>query len=55
LQLYFSQNTACSIVIVRDQAKGGNMKKYTFVLVAFAMTMLIGCSGEKAEDTEEGY
>ncbi len=53
MQLYFSQNTACSIVIVRDQAKGGNMKKYTFVLVAFAMTMLIGCSREKAEDTEK--
>ena len=29
------------------------MKKYTLVLVTFAMTLLMGCSGEKAEDTEK--
>ena len=38
---------------VRDQTKGGNMKKNTLVLVAFAMTLLMGCIGEKAEDTEK--
>lgn len=37
---------------VRDQAKGENMKKYAYVLVALAMTLLMGCSGEKTEDKE---
>jgi len=29
------------------------MKKYTYVLVALAMTLLMGCSGEKTEDKEK--
>ena len=38
---------------VRDQAKGENMKKYAYVLVALAMTLLMGCSGEKTENKEK--
>lgn len=32
---------------VMNQSKGENMKKYTYALAIWAMTLLIGCSGEE--------
>lgn len=47
-----TQKAARFINGVRERAKEEDMKKYTYALVALAMTLLIGCSGDKSEDEQ---